>query len=112
MEDKSIEELEAEYNALKKANLEAKIVKEQALIDERVLAEEEAKNEAAREAIRAELMEEIGSKSTVEPEEPTTLDTVNDEFQEFKDTFCKKLKLTGNPYEDYIHKIVYKDYKR
>jgi len=112
MEEKSIEELQAELEALKKTNLEAQLAKERAKAEEEQRLKKEEEMEALREELRQEVLDQVTAESKITKEEDVKLDSSNSEFDEFKDTFSKKLGITGEPYESYIRKLVYKEYKQ
>ena len=111
MENKSIEELQAELEALTKANLEAKIAKEKEKLEAEKKIKEEEELEAQREAMKAELIEELGlNKSKVADTAPVNLNTPNNDFQEFKDVFVKKNNFTGQTYEEIVKRLAYGEY--
>lgn len=112
MEDKSIEELQAELEALKKANLEAELAKEKAKAEEEQRLSKEADMEKLRDEIRSEILDEIESGSQITKDEPVTMNAPNSDFEEFKGTFAKKLGITGDPYDKFIHKVVFKGYSK
>ena len=112
MEEKSIEELQAELEALKKANLEMELAKEKAKAEEAERLKKEKEIEAMREEIRQEILSEINTDSKITSDEPTKLDSPTNEFEEFKAVFTKKLGITGEPYESFVKKLAFKEYAR
>ena len=105
MSEKTIEELEAELERLRKENLERLIEEERKKKEEA----EELKKKEAEEALIQEgykrAMEEMKSKSNVTEDKPTTLEA-NTKFEVFKQAFVKKHNLSGKPYEEFIKEKV------
>jgi len=113
MEEKSIEELQAELEALRKENLAAKIAEEKAKAEERQRLEKEQKLDELREELREEILDQVTAESKITSnDEPTKLDAPTGDLEEFKSVFTKKLGITGEPYESYIKKLAYKEYTK
>lgn len=112
MSDKTIEELQSELEELKKRNLEAELAKEKAKADEELRLAQEKETERMREEIRQELVKKIGGESKVTKEQPVKMDTDDSELEEFKSVFTKKQGITGDPYESYIKRLAWGDYKK
>ena len=112
MEEKTIEELQAELEALKKSNLEAEIAKEKVKAEEEQQFKKDKELEDLRNELRNEIIGQIESESKITSESPIKLESKNSDLDEFREVFTKKLGITGKPYEEYIHKLAYKDYKR
>lgn len=111
MMEKTIEELQAELEALKKRNLEVELAKEIAKAEDEQKLQKEKEMEKMREEIRKEVMENMAAESKITEKDSMKLDSPKSDLLEFKDTFVKKLGLTGRPYEDVIKDICYGGYK-
>ena len=109
MSEKTIDELEAELSALKKANLEKQIAEEKAKVDEAEKLEKEKEEEELRNKIREEehskILADMNEKSTVKEENPETLERKS-KAEAFKQNMVKKYGLTGKTYEDRIRDLV------
>ena len=104
--EKTIEELQAELESLKRVKLEKEIAKEKAALEEEEKLNKEKEAEELRESIRAELMTEMKGKSTVdEPAEEKLSDNTNSEFENFKKHMKEKYGLTGEGYESICRRI-------
>jgi hypothetical protein len=107
-----IEELQVELENLKKSNLMAQIAKEKIKAEEEQRLKKEVELEKLRNEVRQEILGQIESESKIKSNKPIKLDSPNSDFEEFKTTFAKKLKITGEPYESYIKKLAYKEYNK
>lgn len=110
--EKTIEELQAELDALKKSNLEAELAKEKMKAEDEARLRKEAEMEKLRKEIREEVLGQVKAESKIASTTPTKLDGGNSDFEEFKSVFTDKYKLSGVPYESYIHKLAFKGYKK
>jgi len=102
--EKTIEELTAELESLRKANLERELAKEKKKIEEAATLEREKDEEELRNKIREELIEEMKGSSMVEKEKPETLGE-KPKYEIFMDLMKKKYNLTGIRYDDLTRKI-------
>jgi len=107
-EEKTIDELKAELEQLRKQNLEMELEMEKQKLEEAKKLEEQKKEEELREKIRQELLEELESKSVVKndttPETLTTNET-NERWATFSEHYKKALGLKGMTYEDICEKV-------
>jgi len=116
MTEKTVGELQAELDMLKKQNLERQIAAEKAKFEE----EEALKAKEAEEKLRKELyeeaklkvMEEMGEKTTIDGgNAPETMSATNGKLQLLKENHTKKYGLTGKTYEERIRDLVDRGYK-
>jgi len=112
MEDKTLEELQAELDSLKKTNLEAEIAFEKGKAEEKQRLEKEKEMENLRNDIRKEVEDELKAQSKIDEGKPEKLDAPHSDLQEFQETFAKKHNMSGKKYEEYIHDLVFKGYKK
>jgi len=108
MADKTIEELQAELETLKKANLEAQIAKEKAKADEDMRLAVEHEKERMREEIRQEVLNE----SKITASKPAKMDSAKSDTETFSEEFVKSHNLSGNKYEQIVHKLAYKGFSK
>lgn len=71
MSEKTIEELEAELEAIKKANLERELAEQKKIADEAKALEIKKEKDKERETMREEILAELGNKTQI----PTNTDT-------------------------------------
>lgn len=102
--EKTLEELKAELENLKKQNLERELALEKAKLEEAEKAEKTKQEEQLKEKIRGELLEEMKGKSTVEQETEEKLGEKN-KYDVFMDRMKKKYNLKGISYEDLTRQI-------
>jgi len=87
-EDKTIEELQSELKALKKANLERQIAEEKAKVDEADKLDEEKEKKALYEEIKTKVISEMESESKVKEEVEENIDNSNPTwFNKFSENF-------------------------
>jgi len=79
MAEKTYEELEAEYDALKKANLERQIAEEKAKVEAAKALEEEKARKELEDEIREKVMSEFAEKSIIkkDSQKPSSMSTEN-----------------------------------
>jgi len=108
MEEKSVEALQAELEALKKENLERQIAAEKAKAEEAKRLEEAKEAEKLREDIRKEVMDELAQDSKIETTEkskPEKLEGKSTKFQAFMNKYAELNGLKGKTYEDQIKEM-------
>jgi len=103
-DEKTLDELKAELESLKKANLEREIAKEKAKVKEAEELEKNKEAEELREKIRTELMQEMKGTSTVEKDEPETLSS-KPRYQYFLNKIEEKYGIKHESYEDLARRI-------
>jgi len=108
MEDKTIEELKAELDALKKSNLEKELENERKKAEEAEQLEKEKAEEELRNKIREELISEMDVGSKVGSETETLKKDPNTKFEVFSKKAIESIaketgkKITGRPYDEFI----------
>ena len=111
MEEKTIEELQAELKALKKENLERQIAAEKEKAEEANRLAEAKKAEEYKEEIRKEVMAELANDSTIETTavtKPETLAKPKGNYDNFIALYRKNHNLSGKTYEQQIEEIANK----
>jgi len=104
--DKSIEELTAEIEALKKENLERELaIEKKKLLDANKDAEDKKVQELKEEAIKDYLAEQAQESHIDSGDEPSTLQGGQSEFQLFLGEYRKEKGLTGLSYEETVKKV-------
>ncbi len=103
-EEKTLDELKAELESLKKMNLEREIAFEKSKVDEAKELVENKKAEELRETIRTELMQEMKGTSTVATSEPEKL-SEKPKYEVYMDNMKEKYGLTGESYEKLTKRI-------
>jgi len=113
-DEKTVEQLQAELERLKKQNLEREIAKEKARIEREEALKKEEEELKLREEIRAEekskILEEMATKEEISEEKPETFEKM-EKAEQFKHNMVKKYGLTGKTYEDRIRDLVDKGLK-
>ena len=102
-EEKTLEELKAELESLKKQNLEREIGIERAKVEEAEKVEEEKNTEKIREEIRAELLTEMKADSTIVEEKPESIEEKK-AYQELIQRFWSYYKI-GDPSIKYVDEV-------
>ena len=103
-EEKTLDELKAELESLKKANLKREIALEKEKVAEAEKLKEDKEAEELREKIRTELMQEMKGSSTVENEEPEML-SKEPKYQSFLNKIKEKYGIEHESYEDLTRRI-------
>jgi len=103
-EEKTLDELKAELESLKKTNLEREIAKEREKVEEAEKLEKNKEAEELREKIRTELMQEMKGSSTVEKEQPEKLSEPN-KYEIFLKKIEDKYGVPHERYEDLTRRI-------
>ena len=108
--EKTIEELKAELEALKKENLERELNLEKVKIEAAKKEEEEKEQDKLRDEMREEIRNELLENETTQSkvdvkEEKETFEGVSAEWEKFSDNYIKEHELKGISYEDLTKKI-------
>ena len=111
MEDKTIEELQAELEGLKKAKIQKDIANLKADNEAEELKKKEEDETKLREQIRNEekekVLKELSEKSNIVSDKPIdTMAKTSDKHEKFKQDYMKKHGLKGLTYEQKIKEIV------
>lgn len=110
-EEKTLDELKAELETLKKQNVERELAKEKAKIDEAEKLKQEKEADELKEKLRNEVMQEMKGKSTIEKDKPETLNKGNDRLNYFmNDVMKNKYSLEHESYEDMVKKMSHPKY--
>jgi len=106
MDEKSIEVLEAELEALRKENLERELAAEKKKAEDAAREAEALKAEEYKEQIRKEVMEEMAQKSNIVSDgEPEQMVSNDSKFQVFLNKWTKNHGLQGLSYEETLKNI-------
>ena len=102
--DKTLDELKAELETLKKENIEREIAKEKAKVEEAKKLKEEKEAEELKNRIRDEVMAEIKGESKIEKEQEETVDE-KPKYMTFMSDFKKKYGYGSKRYEEIAKEI-------
>jgi hypothetical protein len=108
-EEKTIEELQAELQALKKANLEREIAKEKAKKEEEEKLLKEKAEQEKREEIRQELLKEFeaqGISKISGDKKPEKMVTENAKAEKFNRIFKDKYGYGDKTYEQICEELM------
>jgi hypothetical protein len=103
-DEKTLDELQAELENLKKENLEREIAKEKAKVDEALQLKKEKEAEELRNKIRDEVMAEFKGESKIETASEETV-SEKPKYEVFRDNFVKKYGYGKKSYEDIAREI-------
>ena len=101
--EKTIEELQAELEKLKKENLEREIEIERKRQEDAKLKEEEEAKLKMREELKLEILKEMQGKS-VEETQPATMNDTNVEWENFSARMKERYGYSGMSYEELARK--------
>ena len=107
-EEKTIEELQAELEALRKANLERELELEKAKLEEAKKLEKEEKEKELYEQIKQKVISELDAESKVTNDEDETNVNLSEEqewFEKFSERYKQRLGLKGLKYEELCEKL-------
>ena len=103
-DEKTLDELKAELDSLKKANLEREMAKEKEKVEEAQKLEKEKEAEELKEQLLQEVMVELDGKSKITEEVEDSVEE-KPRFETFMSDFKKKYGYGSKKYEDIAKEI-------
>jgi len=103
-DEKTLDELKAELENLRKENLEREIAKEKAKVEEAQKLKEEKEAEELKNKIREEVMAEFKGESKIENESEESV-SEKPKHEVFRENFIKKYGYGKKSYEEVAREI-------